>query len=132
MSMQTRRSFLGLVASASALGLAGCGSRTAPDDARYPKEVTVSGGDDTLAAWVLPGKRRLDEAIFGTPAQPKGLEEDIGVPLDARETNADGTEFTQTAMPTPFSDEIREITGSFEYTVTDTVPYDTPDSDDTG
>lgn len=58
----------------------------------------------TDVRWILPGLRALDPAIFGTPDQPLGFEPDTGLPLEMRLVSEDGTAYTTTAGPTPFSD----------------------------
>ncbi len=80
---------------------------------------TLVGGSKTVSAsgkgvlWVLPGPRRLDANVFGTPQQPLGLEPGVGVPLENRLTNEDGTAYTTTADPTPFGDEFVAVAGEF-------------------
>lgn len=80
--------------------------------------------------WILPGLRNLDPAIFGTPDQPLGYEADIGLPLMARLTNEDGTAYTTTAMPTPFSDQFMQVTGSFSLEATDATFIDGASTED--
>jgi hypothetical protein len=63
--------------------------------------------------WILPGPWRLDPKIFGTPAAPLGFEPDVGVPLAARLTTPDGSAYTTTAGPTPFSNNFAVINGSY-------------------
>jgi hypothetical protein len=77
---------------------------------------TKASGD---VRWILPGPRRLDPNIFGTPDQPLGFEEGVGVPLDDRNTTPDGTAYTTTKSPTPFSDNWAQITGRGEAVVLD-------------
>lgn len=91
-------------------------------------EVHVKGGGDVR--WILPGLRKLDPSLFGTPAAPLGFEPDIGVPLSMRKKNADGSAWTTTAMPTPFSDKYKKITGKFNLKVNDNSIYDSPLSKD--
>ncbi|VAW71078.1 hypothetical protein MNBD_GAMMA09-144 [hydrothermal vent metagenome] len=85
-------------------------------------EVEVSGGGDVR--WILPGQRALDPAVFGTPAAPLGFEPGVGVPIAARLKNADGSAWTTTAMPTPFSDNYKKISGSFKLELKDQSIYD--------
>ncbi len=85
-------------------------------------------GDDVR--WILPGLRALDPKIFGTPDQPLGFEDDIGLPLEARLTNEDGTAYTTTAGPTPFSDNFAMISGDFSLKAVDATLIDGPDSKD--
>ncbi len=80
--------------------------------------------------WILPGPRRLDPKIFGTPDNPLGFEEGIGVPVKARLLNDDGTAFTTTAGPTPMSDSHARITGAFQARLRDHTQVDTPASQD--
>ncbi len=96
----------------------------------FTKEVKVSQAEGLDVRWVLPGPRSLDQEIFGTPANPLGFEDDIGLPLQARLTNEAGTAYTATAMPTPFSDNFKVITGSFDSSVKDVTPLDSPQSKD--
>lgn len=87
----------------------------------------AAGGD---VRWILPGPRRLDPTVFGTPDNPLGFEDDIGVPLKARLTDDAGTAFTTTAGPTPMSDRHARVTGSFRATLTDNTPVDSRASRD--
>ncbi|MFV1949054.1 MAG: hypothetical protein ACC633_03865 [Anaerolineales bacterium] len=87
-----------------------------------------SVGEDVR--WILPGLRTLDPAIFGTPDQPLGFEPDTGLPLEARLVSEDGTAYTTTAGPTPFSDNFALIEGSFNLSVVDATLVDGPDSQD--
>lgn len=91
-------------------------------------EVSIKGGGDVR--WILPGKRKLDPTLFGTPAAPLGFEPDVGVPISKREKNADGSAWTTTAMPTPFSDKYKMISGEFKLKVKDKSIYDSPLSKD--
>ncbi len=88
----------------------------------------AAGGD---VRWILPGPRRLDPAIFGTPDNPLGFEDDIGVPLKARKVNDKGTAFTTTAGPTPMSDRHAVVTGSFKVSLSDRTRIDSRASQDT-
>ena len=80
--------------------------------------------------WILPGPRRLDPRVFGTPDAPLGFEPDIGVPLAARLTSADGTAYTTTAGPTPFSDNFAIVHGNFKLKASDRTLADDPASKD--
>lgn len=91
-------------------------------------EVSIKGGGDVR--WILPGKRKLDPSLFGTPAAPLGFEPDVGVPISKREKNADSSAWTTTAMPTPFSDKYKMISGKFKLKVKDKSIYDSPLSRD--
>lgn len=101
--------------------------------------------------WSLPGKRRLGQTVFGTPERPRATLQPIldllddpdgtvgtllqelpilvGLPPAARETNDDGTAYTQTAVPTPFSDNVVRVSGRVNATYRDRRPYDLPHSD---
>ncbi|MFB6196467.1 MAG: hypothetical protein ABEI80_09875 [Haloplanus sp.] len=97
--------------------------------------------------WSLPGKRRLGQMVFGTPETPRArikpildlLPDDspvadlihavpilVGLPPKARETNSDGTAYTQTAVPTPFSDNVLRVSGRINVAYRDRRPYDLP------
>ncbi len=91
-------------------------------------KIKVKGGGDVR--WILPGKRMLDPTLFGTPAMPLGFEPHVGVALDEREKNADGSAWTTTAKPTPFSNNYKMITGKFKLKVEDKSVYDDPQSRD--
>ena len=92
-----------------------------------PRTVSVSG---TTALWVLPGPRRLDPNVFGTPQQPLGVEPGVGVPLENRLTNEDGTAWTTTKNPTPFGDKATGVTGDFSLTAVDATTVDGDTTDD--
>ena len=85
-----------------------------------------SGGD---VKWILPGPRRLDPQIFGTPDKPLGFEPEIGVPIENRSVS--GNAFTTTKEPTPFSDNFTHINGSFYMSLRDLTPVDVNQSRDT-
>ncbi|MFV2045720.1 MAG: hypothetical protein ACC700_21140, partial [Anaerolineales bacterium] len=87
-----------------------------------------SAGDDVR--WILPGPRALDPNVFGTPDRPLGLEPEIGLPLEARLVSDDGSAYTTTAGPTPFSDNFALIGGSVELKAVDATLVDGPDSKD--
>lgn len=86
-----------------------------------------SGGD---VRWILPGERRLDPGIFGTPQSPLGFEPVIGVPVENRLISSNGTEFTTTVDPTPFSDNYENTNGTFYMNLTDRTPVDVNQSRD--
>jgi hypothetical protein len=96
-------------------------------------DISARGLDrsDGDVRWILPGPRRLDPKVFGTPAAPLGFEPDVGVPLAARLTSADGTAFTTTAGPTPFSDNFAIVNGSYKLKADDNTLADDPASKDT-
>lgn len=118
---------VGSVAGCSSVNNTSTPTQQASSDSR---KVSVTHPEGNKIRWILPGKRRLDEKIFGTPDNPKGTEESVGVPLSNRLTNDAGTEFTTTKNPTPFSDKSRTIDGSFEYSITDATPIDMKGSED--
>ncbi|HZD34787.1 MAG TPA: hypothetical protein VE130_06240, partial [Nitrososphaeraceae archaeon] len=109
------------------------------------REVKVVQEPGNTVYWILPGPAKLDEQVFGTPEFPmntgqykiskaegavKKLFEEFpimaGVPLAIRETNENGTKYTQTSIPTPVSNKARIINGSFEIIYKDRQPYDLP------
>jgi len=92
-----------------------------------PRTVSASGNG---ALWVLPGPRRLDPKVFGTPQQPLGMEPGVGVPLENRMTNEDGTAWTTTKNPTPFGDKAAGIKGDFSLTAVDATSVDGDTTDD--
>jgi hypothetical protein len=92
-----------------------------------PVKVSTSGSD---TRWILPGLRRLAPGIFGTPENPLGYEEGVGLPLGARLTTEDGKAYTTTAMPTPFSDNFMKAEGSFSLEAWDATFVDGPSTQD--
>jgi hypothetical protein len=88
------------------------------------KTVDVSQQPGGTVRWILPGERRLDPGIFGTPQKPLGFEPEIGVPIEDRMINENGTAFTTTKEPTPFSDSFVAINGSFSMNLVDRTPVD--------
>lgn len=92
-----------------------------------PVKISASGSD---TRWILPGLRRLDPGIFGTPENPLGYENDVGLPLGARLTTDDGKAYTTTAMPTPFSDNFAQVDGNFSLEAGDATFVDGPSTDD--
>lgn len=127
-------------------------SATASETGPAGVDVHVKQDPGKLVFWILPGKRRLGELEWGTPEHPKALLEPVmaqakqlpaplnqtvpqlleqvpilgGLPLGARETNADGTKFTTTKGPTAVSDQGRTVEGSFDVLYEDKVPWDLP------
>lgn len=99
--------------------------------------IQVKQNADRLVYWVLPGKRRLSEQVFGTPDNPKSLVKPViekakkpamkkllqqfpilvGVPEKKRATS-DG-QFTTTTFPTPFSDKAEVVDGKFDLSLVD-------------
>ncbi len=93
--------------------------------------VTANYEEEGDVTWILPGPRELDPDVFGTPDQPLGTEAPpLGVPVMGRMTNEDGTAFTTTAVPTPFSDNYAPIQGSLNFTVKDITLVDGQGSKD--
>ncbi len=88
------------------------------------KTIYVSQAPGGTVRWILPGERRLDPSIFGTPQAPLGFEPDIGVPVEDRNVNENGTAFTTTKSQTPFSDNFTAINGSFYMNLIDRTPVD--------
>mgnify|MGYP000135609956 FL=1 len=108
----------------------------------------IARQDEGVVHWSLPGKRRLGQTVFGTPERPRAtlqpildlvddpngpvatlLEELpilVGLPPAARETTDDGAAYTQTAVPTPFSDDVVRVSGHVDATYRDRRPYDLP------
>lgn len=101
---------------------------TAAPVAGHPVVIRSKGSGEVR--WILPGKRALDPKVFGTPAAPLGFEPDVGVPIAKRLTNADGTAFTTTAMPTAFSNKWAGISGHYHLRAIDATLFDDPDSKD--
>lgn len=93
------------------------------------KVINVSQQPDGDVKWILPGPRRLDPQIFGTPNMPLGFEPEIGVPVQNRSVS--GNAFTTTKEPTPFSDNFSRIKGSFYMNLRDLTPVDVNQSKDT-
>ncbi|HZD33665.1 MAG TPA: cupredoxin domain-containing protein [Nitrososphaeraceae archaeon] len=117
-------------------------NKSIPDRGREVKVIQEPGN---TVYWILPGPAKLDEQVFGTPEFPmntgeykiskaegtvKKLFEKFpimaGVPLAMRETNVNGTKFTQTTIPTPVSNKASIVNGSFEVIYKDRQPYDLP------
>lgn len=141
-----RRDLIKTAGIATAAGAFGTGSTAAraPERGarkRGRKKVVVKARQrpGNRTHWILPGPRRLDPALFGTPAAgpstpQRGTDEiahrtwslrradnpaagllagddgyppfpvPVGIPEGARETTDDGTAYTRTAVPLPFSD----------------------------
>jgi len=94
------------------------------------KSVSVSQDAGGNVKWILPGPRMLDPVVFGSPAQPTALKNDVGLPVKMRKVSADGKSFTMTAGPTPFSDRFKPATGSFSMQLTDITRFDSMESKD--
>jgi hypothetical protein len=78
-----------------------------------PNRVHMVAREGGEVRWVLPGVRKLDPAIFGTPGEP--LRTDL-IPEEMRAT--DGDLYT-TPGPTPFSDNTAPTEGHASVRVTD-------------
>ena len=178
MSDSTRRLILKTAGAAGLAGLLGTGSAAATADRiervkRANQQVAVrtrqSRGDSVH--WILPGSRRIDPHVFGTPeAGPstpqrgddhiahkiwylsqhrpdvvgllagddshKALPLPVGLPNKARQTNADGTRYTKTKIPVPFSDntvgsdENTNLDGELDLTYIDRSGFDGHDGHD--
>jgi len=122
---------------ASLLILSACGASTEAVEFEAgkliggPVTVSVSQESGKDVRWILPGPRKLDPGIFGTPDQPLGFEDGVGLPLSARMTNEDGTAYTTTAMPTAFSDNFKVVTGSLSLDAADATFVDGASTSDT-
>lgn len=145
-----RRSILRGLGAIGGIGLVGTAQAegSTPDEPEHAQsrergieqtlQVTQESGKSVH--WVLPGKRRLSKAVFGTPDNPQFgqsllehkiaqtdnedvaalLEElplPVAVPEGIRETE-DGA-FTTTSVPTPFSDKAKQTSGELEVTYLD-------------
>ena len=109
-------------------------------DGALERDLTVTQESGKSVHWILPGKRELETAVFGTPENPQFgqrlLEHNIAegdnenlasllqelpfpvaVPEEVRETE-DG-EFTTTSVPTPFSDKAKQVDGELDVTYMD-------------
>jgi len=87
----------------------------------------MAASADGMVLWQFPDKRALDPAIFGTPAQP--LDMNL-LPLAMRATSADGSAYTTTSKPGPFSNKTARTTGSFTMQVRDVTAQDGKGSKD--
>jgi len=139
-----RRCFLraGGVTAATALVGASADPAAAHEDddaASGGTTVSVKQDPDQLVYWVLPGRRRLSEKVFGTPDDPKSLVQPVierakkppvkqllrefpllvGLPPKARAVGPEGSSYTHSTIPTPFSDRGEIIEGSFDVTYVD-------------
>ncbi|WP_128477296.1 hypothetical protein [Halorussus pelagicus] len=108
-------------------------------------DVRVTQERGRTAHWVLPGRRRISEYVFGTPDNPRRtgrhwvdtaegpvkqlLEEQtyqVGLPVEQRRTTEDGSAFTVTEILTGYSDAAEEAAGELDVTYRDRQPWDTP------
>jgi hypothetical protein len=103
------------VAAVVALGAAS-GAQAHSRKAQWHGPGAMSASADGTAIWQFPDKRALDPALFGTPDAP--LNVDL-LPLAMRATSEDGSAYTTTSKPMPFSNKIAMTTGSFAMQVRD-------------
>mgnify|MGYP005851815861 CR=1 FL=1 len=142
MSLDPKR--LALAIAAAMLCASGSWAAGADKSGPVLNQATVEQDPGKTVYWVLPGPRKLSEKVFGTPANPKRtlgpilekvekppirqLLKDLPIlvaaPQKARKTNEAGSRYTVFAMPTPFSNDGRVVSGSFETTVYDRVTKD--------
>ena len=105
----------------------------------------VEQPEGRVVYWVLPGPRRIDPAVFGTPQHPETTGEEalaqargpvkallqklpilVGLPLKLRATTPDGSGYIQTTIPTPFGDRGRIVSGRLAVTYLDKQQGDKP------
>ncbi|MFK7600953.1 hypothetical protein ACI3L1_01940 [Deinococcus sp. SM5_A1] len=67
------------VAGGAGPGIGSAGAVVASPTGVVPP-VTVSACASGPVHWILPGPRRLDPAVFGTPQMPLGWQDAVGVP----------------------------------------------------
>lgn len=103
-----------------------------PDLLGGPLEVDVSQHNG-VTYFVVPGPRRLDPAVFGTPDKPTGFDPApfplLGVPFDKRLTE-DG-KYTYASQATPFSNWAESGEGSLTMKVVDATAIDGATTKDT-
>ncbi len=140
---RVQRGLAALFAAAIVFGAAGSAAAQS-----HAKTRIVKQPPGKIVYWVLPGPRKLDPAVFGTPEHPRmllkpKLEEArnghypptipdllkhvpflVGLPLAARTKTPDGGWVLET--PNPFSDRARIVSGSFEAEFDDHVDKDQP------
>jgi hypothetical protein len=150
-----RRAFLGLgaLAGVGALGR----NRIADVPVRFEQEdgeadsgwpgidVRVTQEAGKTAHWVLPGRRRISEFVFGTPENPRMTSQhwidvaegpvaellqeqpyQVGLPEEARQTNDDGSAYTIADVLTGYSDSAEQTDGELDVTYMDRQPWDAP------
>ena len=116
------------VLAAAMLGVfAASGAMAHSKKATWSGPGVMSASADGQAIWQFPDKRALDPALFGTPANPLNVEL---LPLDNRETTADGSAYTTIRDPAMFSNNIAMTTGTFAMQVRDLTAVDGKDSKD--
>lgn len=108
-------------------------------------ELRVTQERGNTSRWVLPGRRQLSEYVFGTPENPRRTGEfwvndaegpvkellqeqtfQVGLPVDQRRTNDDGSAFTVADIMTGYSDSAQTTEGELDVTYEDRQPFDTP------
>lgn len=108
-------------------------------------ELRVTQERGNTSHWVLPGRRQLSEYVFGTPENPRRTGEfwvndaegpvkellqeqtfQVGLPVDQRRTNDDGSAFTVADIMTGYSDSAQTTEGELDVTYEDRQPFDTP------
>lgn len=135
----------GITATGGAFGIAGA-TRNRPSGPTngIGIDVSVRQQEGKAVNWVLPGPRRLSEAVFGTPDNPVMSDDHIkhvakqhpklaellqefplpvGVPEKMRQTNEEGTKYTVTSKNTAFGDAHEPVTGSLDLTYRDRQPW---------
>lgn len=98
------------------------------NNAKIVPNTKITAEADGVALWQFPDKKALDPKIFGTPQNP--LNVDL-LPLAMRSIDAAGTAYTTTSKPVPFSNKVKETTGSIKISVNDLTSKDSPNSKDT-
>lgn len=146
-----RRRFLQAAGLAAAGGMAGgaLAGTTATNrqegDGFGGLELTVTQQQGNAVNWVLPGRREISEFVFGTPENPqttgqhwinvaegpvkKLLEEhpdQVGLPVEQRQTNEAGDSYTVTKSVGPYSDSAEQTSGRLDLTYHDRRHYDRP------
>lgn len=97
------------------------------DDAMWTGAGVMSASASGTALWQFPDKKKIDPALFGTPAAPVNI--DL-LPLSNRMVSADGASYTTIKNPAMFSNKIKMIKGKFSLQVRDVTAKDTPKSAD--
>lgn len=145
----SRRTALGGLAGLFGLGAVGVpttgrGLQQDGSTSEYGYSVRATQQEGTPVNWVLPGPRRISEEVFGTPENPlrgdqaiqrakqrnPGMADlldrfpfPVGLPTEMRQTSGDGSAYTVTSVPTPFSDDHRPVDGHIDITYMDRSPW---------
>ena len=122
--MNSKRLSMTLTASLLALTLV-FGASLAGLGAMDETKTTVTASGEGL--WIYPGLRKLNPEVFGTPEQPKMVEQ---LPLNARKVSEDGKSFTTTNSPGPFSNKVAASEGELSLTIWDKTELDSKKSED--